>query len=78
MLGDSEGFVKIIADAESDDILGVHIVGMNAVELIGEASTAKLLDASAWELAQSVRPHPAQLEAIMEAARAVDNWQIHG
>jgi dihydrolipoamide dehydrogenase len=78
MLGENEGFVKVIADARNDDILGVHITGLNAVELIGEAALAKLFDGSAWELAQAVRPHPAQLEAVMEAARATDNWAIHG
>jgi dihydrolipoamide dehydrogenase len=77
MLGESEGFVKIVADSASGDLLGVHITGPNATELIAEPSIAKLFDGSAWELAQAIRPHPALVEVIMEAARAVEDRAIH-
>lgn len=77
MLGDSEGFVKLISDAQTGDLLGAHVTGPNAVELIAEPSLARLFDGSAWELAQSVRPHPALMEVVMEAARDVDGWAIH-
>lgn len=77
MLGETEGFVKIISDAQTGDLLGAHIVGPQATELIAEPSLAQLFDASAWELAQAARPHPALIETIMEAARDVDGWAIH-
>ena len=77
MLGETEGFVKLVSDAASGDLLGAHITGPTATELIAEPSLAKLFDGSAWELAQSVRPHPALAEVIMEAARDTDGWAIH-
>ncbi len=77
MQGETEGFVKIVADTASGDLLGVHITGPKATELIAEPGLAKLFDGSAWELAQAIRPHPALTEVIMEAARDVDGWAIH-
>ena len=77
MVGDSEGFVKIVSDAENNDLLGVHITGLSATELIGSSGVAKLFDGTAWELAQTTMPHPALAEVIMEAARDVDGWAIH-
>lgn len=77
MLGDGEGFAKLVVDAESGDLLGAHLTGLNAVELISEVSLAKLFDASAWEVAQLARPHPALMEVVMEAARDADGWAIH-
>jgi dihydrolipoamide dehydrogenase len=77
MLGESEGFVKIVSDAENNDLLGVHITGPTATELIGSPALAKLFDGTAWELAQATQPHPALAEVIMEAARDVDGWAIH-
>lgn len=70
--GEPEGFVKMVADADRGDILGVHIVGLNASELISEVSLAGLLDAAVWEVGMSVHPHPTLSEAIGEAALAVD------
>lgn len=75
--GESEGFAKIIADKESNDILGVHIYGPHATDLIGEAALAKLLDASPWEIAETIHPHPTLTEVIGEAALAVDGRAIH-
>lgn len=77
MLSETEGFVKLVSDSATGDLLGAHITGPNAVELIAEPSLARLFDGSAWELAQAVRPHPALMEVVMEAARDVDDWAIH-
>ncbi|TGA95680.1 dihydrolipoyl dehydrogenase [Sporolactobacillus shoreae] len=75
--GESEGFAKIIADKDSNDILGVHIFGPHATDLIGEAALARLLDASPWEISETIHPHPTLTEVIGEAALAVDGRAIH-
>ena len=62
-----DGFVKVVADAESGDLLGVHILGAGADEVIGQGALARWLNASAWEVATSVRPHPSLSEALGEA-----------
>lgn len=76
--GEVEGIAKIIADKKTNDILGVHLIGPEATNMISEAGLAKILDASPWEIAQTVHPHPSLSEVIEEAARAVDGQQIHG
>ena len=75
--GDSTGSVKILADASSDRILGVHIFGPQASELIAEAVTAMAFHGSAEDLARTVHAHPTLAEAIHEAALAVDGRAIH-
>lgn len=75
--GESEGFVKIIANAKNEDILGIHMVGPLVTELISEASLARLLDATPWELTESIHPHPTLSETIGEAALAIEGLQIH-
>lgn len=75
--GNADGFVKIIADKHTDDILGVHIIGENATELISEASLATLLDATPWEISTAIHPHPSLSETIGEAALAVDGNALH-
>ncbi|MFJ7919419.1 dihydrolipoyl dehydrogenase [Lysinibacillus fusiformis] len=75
--GEAEGFVKIIADEETDDILGIHMVGPHVTDLIGEASLAKLLDATPWEISQAIHPHPSLNEVLVESALAVDGHAIH-
>ncbi|WP_042229119.1 dihydrolipoyl dehydrogenase [Paenibacillus popilliae] len=75
--GEPEGFAKVIADAQSRDLLGVHIVGPHATELVGEASTAMLLDATAWEMGQVIRPHPSLSEILTEAMLGVEGKAIH-
>ncbi|WP_164668669.1 dihydrolipoyl dehydrogenase [Virgibacillus doumboii] len=76
--GDSEGFVKIIADKNNEDLLGVHMIGPHVTDMISEAGLAKVLDAAAWEVADSIHPHPTLSEVMGEAALAVDGKQIHG
>lgn len=76
--GETTGFVKVIADEDTNDVLGIHMIGPQVTELISEASLAKLLDATPWELSQSIRPHPALSEVIGEAALATFGKQING
>jgi len=74
---DSEGFVKVLADAETDAILGVHIVGPEAGDLIQEAVVAMEFGGSAEDLARSCHGHPGLSEAVKEAALAVAGRAIH-
>ncbi len=75
--GATEGFAKVIADEETDVILGVGIVGEDAANLIGEAALAIEMGATAGDLALTVHPHPTLSEALMEAAEAVHGMAIH-
>ena len=75
--GEESGFAKIIADKETDDLLGVHLIGPNVTELISEAGLAKVLDATPWEMAHAVHPHPSLSEVLGEAALSVDGKAIH-
>lgn len=75
--GMSDGFVKIVADKETNDILGVHMIGPHVTDMISEAGLAKVLDATPWEVAHTIHPHPTLSEAIGEAALAVDGKAIH-
>jgi len=75
--GEHEGFVKVIADKKSDELLGVHMIGGQVTELIGEASAGMLLETSAWEIGNAVHPHPTLSEALGEAALAVDGKSIN-
>ncbi len=76
-MGDTEGMVKIVSDTSTDTILGVHIIGPNASELIAEAVVAMEFSASAEDLARTVHAHPTLSEAVHEAALAVDGRAIH-
>lgn len=76
-LGETDGQVKIIADATSGEILGAHLVGPDVTELIGEFSLARFLEATPEELARAVHPHPTLSEAIAEAALSVEGHAIH-
>lgn len=75
--GDISGMVRVIADAKTDNILGVHIFGTNASELITEAVVAMELEASAEDLARTIHAHPTLAEALHEAALGVDGRMIH-
>jgi len=74
--GSAEGFVKVVADAESDDILGVHIVGAQATELISEAALALRFEAAPWEIGTLAHPHPTLSEALGEAMLAADGRAV--
>lgn len=75
--GENDGFVKMVVDAKTNDLLGVHMIGPHVTELIAEANLARVLDATPWELSQTIHPHPTLSEAMMEAALAVDGKAIH-
>jgi dihydrolipoamide dehydrogenase len=75
--GYTEGFVKIVADSESDRVLGVHIIGPDAGTLIAEAVLTKEFGASAEDIARTCHAHPTLSEALKEAALAVDGRAIH-
>ena len=76
-LGSIDGRVKILAHAETDRVLGVHIVGPRAGELIAEAAVAMEFGASAEDLARTCHAHPTLAEAVKEAALAVDGRALH-
>jgi len=75
--GYTEGFVKILAEAETDRVLGVHIIGPDAGTLIAEAALAKEFGASAEDIARTCHAHPTLSEALKEAALAVGGRAIH-
>jgi dihydrolipoamide dehydrogenase len=75
--GDTTGFVKMLACAKTDRILGVHVIGANASELIAEAVTAMEFGASAEDIARICHAHPTLSEVIHEAALAVDKRPLH-
>jgi dihydrolipoamide dehydrogenase len=75
--GQVDGGVKIISDAEHNEILGVHIVGAGATEIIGEAVMALQLECTAEELAHTIRMHPTFSECIMESARDLEEWALY-
>ncbi|HJT07072.1 MAG TPA: FAD-dependent oxidoreductase, partial [Stellaceae bacterium] len=74
---DTEGFVKILADAKSDRVLGVHIIGPDAGTMIAEAALAMEYGASAEDIARTTHAHPTLNEAVKEAALAVEGHPIH-
>ncbi|MEK4229881.1 dihydrolipoyl dehydrogenase [Solibacillus sp. FSL H8-0538] len=75
--GNAEGFVKVIADEQSNDVLGVHMIGPHVTDMISEAALGILLNATPWELGATIHPHPSLSEVIGEAALAVDGRAIH-
>ncbi|MCK6257632.1 dihydrolipoyl dehydrogenase [Fictibacillus sp. KIGAM418] len=75
--GESDGFVKLVVDEATDDLLGVHMIGPHVTDMISEAGLARVLDATPWEIAQTVHPHPTLSEVFGEAALAVDGKAIH-
>ena len=76
-IDDPEGFVKILADSVTDKVLGVHIIGPHAGEMIAEMSVAMEFGASSEDIARTCHAHPTFSEAIKEAALSVDKRQIH-
>ena len=76
-MGESEGLVKILGDSKTDRILGVHIFGANASEMIAEAVVAMEFDGSTEDLARTIHAHPTLSEAVHEAALGVESRTIH-
>ena len=76
-INETEGFVKILADAQTDAVLGVHIIGPHATDLIAEAGPVMKLECTARELGRAIHAHPTIGEAIMEAAHAVHGESAH-
>jgi dihydrolipoamide dehydrogenase len=76
-LMESDGFVKVIADASTDELLGVHMVGPEVTELIAEAALAIEMGATAEDVARTIHAHPTLPEALMEAAEAVHGVAVH-
>jgi dihydrolipoamide dehydrogenase len=74
---DKDGMVKLVVDSKYGEILGAHIVGNRACDMIAELVATMALEGGYQELARIVHPHPTISEAIPEAARAVDKWAIH-
>ena len=74
---ETEGFVKILADSETDKVLGVHIIGPHCGDMIAEMALAMEFGASAEDIARTCHAHPTHTEAIKEAALAVDKRPIH-
>jgi len=77
IVGEEEGFVKIVSEAKYDELLGVHIIGPHATELIAEACVAMQLESTAEELGRTMHAHPTISESVMEAAEGVHNLTIH-
>jgi dihydrolipoamide dehydrogenase len=75
--GEPEGFVKIVSDEKTQDILGVHMIGPHVTDLISEAALARVLDATPMEMAETIHPHPTLSEIMGEAALAVEGKAIH-
>lgn len=76
VFGDADGFVKVVADEATNDILGVHMIGPHVTDYISEAALAQILDATPWEVGQTIHPHPTLSEALGEAMLAVDSRSI--
>ncbi|MEO5858928.1 MAG: dihydrolipoyl dehydrogenase [Pyrinomonadaceae bacterium] len=77
ILGETDGFVKIVAEKKYDEVLGVHIIGPHATELLAEAVVAMALETTADELGRVIHAHPTVSEAVMEAAEGVHDLTIH-
>jgi dihydrolipoamide dehydrogenase len=77
ILGETDGFVKIVSEKKYDEVLGVHIIGPHATELLAEACVAMALETTADELGRTIHAHPTVSESIMEAAEGVHDLTIH-
>jgi dihydrolipoamide dehydrogenase len=76
-LGEPEGFVKLIFDAQYGELLGVHMIGESVTDILAELVVAKKLEATEAEIIEAIHPHPTFSEAIMEAAGVADGRAIH-
>jgi dihydrolipoamide dehydrogenase len=77
ILGEEEGFVKVISETKYDELLGVHIIGPHATDIIAEACVAMQLESTAEELGRTMHAHPTISEAVMEAAEGIHGLTIH-
>ncbi|MDQ6786530.1 MAG: dihydrolipoyl dehydrogenase [Acidobacteriota bacterium] len=77
ILGETDGFVKIVSEKKYDEVLGVHIIGPHATELLAEACVAMSLETTADELGRTIHAHPTVSESVMEAAEGVHDLTIH-
>lgn len=77
ILGEEEGFVKVVSEKKYDEVLGVHIIGPHATELIAECCVAMQLETTAEELGRTMHAHPTVSEAVMEAAENVHGLAVH-
>lgn len=76
--GDRQGLVKLVGEKQHGELLGGHIIGAKATELIQELVNVRLLEGGYPEVARIIHGHPTLSEVVMEAGRATDGWQIHG
>jgi dihydrolipoamide dehydrogenase len=76
--GDRTGMVKVVGDKRYGELLGGHIVGSRATELVQELVNLRAMEGGFPELARTIHGHPTLSEAVMEAGRAADGWLIHG
>lgn len=77
IVGETEGFIKYVVHSETEDILGIHIIGPNATDLISEGMLAILFNAVPWEISGAIHPHPSLSEIFGEGALAVEKRAIH-
>jgi dihydrolipoamide dehydrogenase len=77
IVGEVDGFAKLVADASTGELLGAHIIGPHAGDLLAEPTFARLVEGTAAEIAMSVHAHPTLTEVLVEAALAVDGAPIH-
>ncbi|MEO7296716.1 MAG: dihydrolipoyl dehydrogenase, partial [Candidatus Limnocylindria bacterium] len=77
IVGEIDGFAKFVADAETGRLLGAHVIGPHAGDLLAEPTLALLVEGTAGEIAMSVHAHPTLTEVLAEAALAVDGAPIH-
>jgi dihydrolipoamide dehydrogenase len=77
MANETEGFVKIVAEKKYDELLGVHMIGLRATELVAEATVALRLESTVEELIRTIHAHPTMSEAVGEAAHAAHGAAIH-
>jgi dihydrolipoamide dehydrogenase len=75
--GETPGFTKLVADAGTGQLLGAHVIGVQATELIAEPALARLFQGDAWEIGRNIHPHPTLSETIGEAALAVDGVALN-
>jgi dihydrolipoamide dehydrogenase len=77
MAGETDGFVKIVAERRYDEVLGIHMIGLRATELVAEATAVLRLEGTVEELIRTIHAHPTMAEAIGEAAHAAHGAAIH-